>query len=400
MELNLTTPAVLPRATGDSGGRPLPRLDDDIADKHAIKESATGSKLAARLARTPLAPFGVLGDRESLSPTARSEIMALAGPRPLPFLLAALQAWVVILGVIWCAVEAESIWVSLLAIVIVAMRQNTLGLLVHDQAHCLGFPAKRGDLIVNLLAGYPTLILTVEGYAQVHLSHHRHFLTDKDPDFLRKSGPEWTFPMSGRRLGKLLLTDLLGLNVLRLIKGKKLDGDAFKRPYPTPRWVRWAFFVCLAAALTATNCWAVFLVYWVVPLLTVLQVIVRWGAICEHKYNQSGATIAESSPIIVPRWWENVLLPNLNFTLHPYHHYFPGISFSLLPQIHAIFCREGLVDETRVFHGYTAYLEHLIGPSPFVTTSGGTDTDRPFQPENGCPPLPSAPGPGQLRISS
>lgn len=318
---------------------------------------------------TASSSFGVLGDRQSLPPPARAEILALGGPWPRPFLLTALYAWAVIIGVVWWAVEAQSIWVTLFAIVIVATRQNMLGLLVHDQAHCLGFPAKPGDLIANLLAGYPLLVLTVEGYAQVHLSHHKFYFTEKDPDFLRKSGPEWTFPMSGRRLGKLLLTDLLGLNVWRLIKGKKSQGEAFKRPHPTPKWVRWGFYACLAGVLTATHAWGVFLLYWVVPLLTVFQAIVRWGAICEHKYNLLHASVAESSPIIVPRWWEKLLLPNLNFTLHPYHHFFPGVSFSLLPKVHAIFCREGLIDDSHVFHGYAAYLKYLTRPSAPATAA-------------------------------
>lgn len=311
----------------------------------------------------------MLGDRQSLSPQARAEILALGGPRPRPFILTALYAWAVIIGVVWWAVEAQSAWIDLLAIVIVATRQNVLGLLVHDQAHCLGFPARPGDLIANLLAGYPLLVLTVEGYAQVHLSHHKYFFTEKDPDFLRKSGPEWTFPMPGRRLGKILLTDLLGLNVWRLIKGKKLPGEAFKRPHPTPKWVRLGFYACLAGILTVTQTWGIFLLYWIVPLLTVFQVIVRWGGICEHKYNLLNASVAESSPIILPRWWERLLLPNLNFTLHPYHHFFPGVSFSLLPQAHTIFCREGLIDEQRVFHGYGAYLKHLLQPSASVAVA-------------------------------
>lgn len=311
----------------------------------------------------PSSPFGVLGDRQSLSPAVRSEIMALAGPRPQPFILTALYAWAVIIGVVWWAVVAQSVWATLFAIVIVATRQNVLGLLVHDQAHCLGFRAKPGDLITNLLAGYPLLVLTVEGYAQVHLSHHKHFCTEKDPDFLRKCGTEWTFPMPRRRLGKLLLTDLFGLNVWRLVKGKKLQGEAFKRPHPTPKWVRWGFYASISGILTATQTWWMFLLYWVVPLLTVFQAIVRWGAICEHKYNLPKASVAESSPIILPRWWEKLLLPNLNFTLHPYHHFFPGVSFSLLPKVHAIFCREGLIDDRYVFHGYAAYLKYLIQPS-------------------------------------
>ena len=243
-----------------------------------------------------------------------------------------------------------------------------LGLLVHEQAHCLGFPARRGDVIANLLGGYPLLVLTVENYAQVHLSHHKYFFTDRDPDFLRKSGCDWSFPMPAWRFARLLLSDLVGFNVWRLLKGKRLEGDAFKRPHPTPKWIRLIFYGSVAVALTATNTWHLFLLYWLLPLVTVFQLIVRWGGVCEHKYNLRNAAIGESSPIIVPRWWEMLLLPNLNFTLHPYHHLFPGVSYSHLPRVHQIFCSAGLIDDTRVFYGYGAYLKYLLRPvSPAVS---------------------------------
>lgn len=79
---------------------------------------------------------------------------------------------------------------------------GVLGLLVHDQSHCLGFPARPGDQITNLIAAYPLFAITVEGYAQVHLSYHKYFFTDKCPDFLRKSGPKWASPMPVRALQK------------------------------------------------------------------------------------------------------------------------------------------------------------------------------------------------------
>jgi fatty acid desaturase len=305
--------------------------------------------------------FGLLGERQALPTDARNQILALGGPRPWLFLRAALFAWVIIFGAIGWAAFANNIWVSLLVILIVATRQNVLGLLVHEQAHCLGFPA-RGDVIANLLAAYPLLVLTVESYAQVHLSHHKYFFTDKDPDFLRKSGPDWTFPMPPWRFARLILGDLIGFNVWRLLKGKRLEGGAFKRPHPTPKWIRLAFYGSVAVALTVTHTWHLFLLYWLLPLVTVFQVIVRWGAVCEHKYNLRNATIGESSPIIVPRWWEMLLLPNLNFALHPYHHLFPGVSYSNLPRVHEIFRGVGLIDDTRVFHGYGAYLKYLLRP--------------------------------------
>jgi fatty acid desaturase len=128
-----------------------------------------------------------------------------------------------------------------------------------------------------------------------------------------------------------------------------------------PRWARPVFYIVLSAILTLTGGWKLFLIYWLLPLFTVLQVIVRWGAICEHEYNRPGARVAESTPLIVLPWWQKLLLPNLNWTFHLYHHYFPGIAFNNLPRVHALFCKYGLVDEGAVFRGYGAYFRYLVG---------------------------------------
>lgn len=63
-----------------------------------------------------------------------------------------------------------------------------------------------------------------------------------------------------------------------------------------------AYFLGVAGLLTVTGQWISFLLYWVLPLLTVFQLIVRWGALCEHKYNLAGASAADSTPLIVLSW--------------------------------------------------------------------------------------------------
>ena len=317
--------------------------------------------------QTPLAP-AVKGDKEILSQDVLAEIYNLNGPRPLPFSVQLLFAWLVIIGTISWAVWMQTAWATILAIVVVATRHNVLGLLVHDQAHRLGFKGKYADLFVNLFAAYPLIVLTVEDYAQVHLAHHRDYFTEKDPDYLRKSGPDWSFPMKPSHLAKLFLMDLCGINTIKLIRGKKESpqGYAFKRPFQAPKWVRPLYFAIVIAVLTVTGAWPLFLLYWLLPIATLSQVIVRWGAICEHKYNLPNASVAESTPLIVLSWWERLLLPNLNFAMHPYHHYFPGIAFSNLPKVHEIYLRQRLLNEQNVFHGYLAYFKSLIKFSPSV----------------------------------
>lgn len=217
-----------------------------------------------------------------------------------------------------------------------------------------------GDLIADLLVAYPLLGITVENYAKVHLSHHKFYFTQKDPDYLRKAGMDWTFPMSSIRVAKLFLSDILGLSFIKLLKGKRLEKTKFfKRPHPSPKWLRSIFYLVMATLLTYAEVWHIFLLYWVLPLLTVFPVIVRLGAISEHVYNLPGASVIESSPLILQKWWEKLLLPNLNFTLHTYHHFYPGVAYINLPKVHEIFKREKLVNEKNIFHGYWAYLKYL-----------------------------------------
>jgi hypothetical protein len=38
----------------------------------------------------------------------------------------------------------------------------------------------------------------------------------------------------------------------------------------------------------------------------------------------------------------------------------PGVSFANLPKVHEIYRKEGLVDESAIFHGQGAYLRYLL----------------------------------------
>ena len=166
------------------------------------------TEVAAKHFREHLAP-AVHYDKRRLSKRSQEQLTALVRRRPGPFFFQLALAWMVISTTIWTAVALRSTWATVIAIIIIATRQNVLGLLVHEQAHCLAMKARPGDLITNLLAGYPLLVLTVESYAQVHLLHHRFYFTTADPDFLRKSGKDWESPMEAKHLARLFVTDLL-----------------------------------------------------------------------------------------------------------------------------------------------------------------------------------------------
>jgi fatty acid desaturase len=315
---------------------------------------------AAEISPGVLRP-AVLADASALSPAARREIMAMSGARPARFAAELAVTWLSVAALVAIGVHVDNLAVSLLCAFLVGTRQMVLALLLHEQVHRLGLRSKYADWIINVFAVFPLFVTTVEDYAKVHLSHHKYCFTSDDPDFLRKSGAEWTYPMTKKQLLGIVLRDLSGLNVIRLIRGKKAHATAeFTRRHPTPKWLRVGFFVTLAAVLTMVGGWTVFLLYWVLPIMTVTQLMLRWIAVAEHEYNIEEGSIHETTPLLQPNWWQRIVFPDLNFGLHVYHHMHPGVSFGNLPKVHEIYQREGLVDDSAIFYGQGAYLNYLV----------------------------------------
>lgn len=311
----------------------------------------------------PILKPAVRGGVADLTDNAKREILTLSGARPKRFLIELLLNWIVIGLIISCGIYFDNVFITIICILLLGTRQMVLGLLLHEQVHRLGLRSKYGDWIVNLLVAYPIMFTTVEDYAKVHLSHHKYFFTRRDPDFIRKSGKDWIFPMSIGAMFKIILLDLSGLNTIKVIRGKTApkDVDEFNRKNPSPKWLRWIFYFCIAVILTTIEGWTIFLTYWILPLLTSTQLCIRWIAVTEHQYNIENADSRDVTPLIILKWWQKILTPDLNFAMHIYHHEHPGVSFSNLPKVHTIYQREGLVDESAIFHGQGAYLNFLLG---------------------------------------
>jgi fatty acid desaturase len=93
-----------------------------------------------------------------------------------------------------------------------------------------------------------------------------------------------------------------------------------------------------------------YLVLWVLPLVTVVQAILRLRAIAEH-----GATTDFSSPLsaartnLGPAWLRWLIFPH-NVSYHIEHHLYASVPMHNLPRLHAEMKRQGVLDEAEVLY--------------------------------------------------
>lgn len=275
--------------------------------------------------------------------------------------------WAIIGVAISLALLAQSWLVSLLTIVVVGSRQHALLILMHEAAH-VGLLRRRsvGDWLSDLTIAWPLLVDTAT-YRANHSRHHRNLNTAKDPDWLRYRGPdaqdaeEWRFPMSGRKIAWLIVGDLLGLRTIQQLKKILIFSGARSgtRSASTPRRrvARLAFYLGLAVLLTAVSGWTAFLLYWIVPSLTTLKVVLRVRLIAEHVMpsGADGSRTTLAGP--VARFF---IAPH-NIGYHLEHHDHPGVRWQHLPQLHRTLASRGALQsqDRTVTRGYLAVLREV-----------------------------------------
>jgi fatty acid desaturase len=256
------------------------------------------------------------------------------------------------LAVIAAAVGA-ALWfwpnplVALLAVVIIGTRQHALFVIAHEAAHYLLFENRK----INDFAGRGCAMLqglSMCTYRVIHRLHHNNLYGELDPDTALHGG----YPRGRAYLVRKLLKDLSGLtawktyayflggapalNTQTNVALRPLD-DTSAKLRDDARTDRNLVIACHIAVLLAfawSGYLVQYLVLWVLPLVTVVQAILRLRAIAEH-----GATTDFSSPLtaartnLAPAWLRWALFPH-NVNYHVEHHLYASVPQYNLPALH------------------------------------------------------------------
>lgn len=196
------------------------------------------------------------------------------------------HAW----GVIFAAMALFVFWPNpltfLLAAAIIGARQLGLSILMHDGAHDLLLRDKRWNLqLSQWLCAFPTFADTV-AYRHYHLKHHAYAQQPDDPDLVL-SAP---FPVSRKSLWRKVFRDLSGRTGLqqRVAQFQNAWGTGsmsfgehvrkFVRDLGGPLAANGLLF----AGLALSGHWYLYPALWLLPLLTVYQLVLRIRNIAEH----------------------------------------------------------------------------------------------------------------------
>jgi fatty acid desaturase len=271
----------------------------------------------------------------------RAAVSTLSVLSPARSIAALAFDWLVIGAAIGLGIWAETLIATTVCLFVIGSRQHALLLLMHDAAHRRLHPNPIvNEWVSDVFCALP-LFVTTASYRASHFAHHRHTNTGLDPDWVRRQGDvEWRFPKSRVELTILLLKQVGGLNAAGMIAkalrfGRaKSSGPPSASAYASRTLVRVVFYTGVAATLTYFGAWTQFLLFWVLPVVTSLALLMRIRSIAEH-FGLSYADELSSSRNVMPTAAERLFLGLHSSHLHLDHHLYPSVPFYHLGRLHA-----------------------------------------------------------------
>ena len=261
------------------------------------------------------------------------------------------------------------------AVIVIGTRQHALFVIAHDAAHYLLYERRwLNDLVGRVCAMVQGLSMCT--YRVIHRLHHNNLYGELDPDTALHGG----YPRGRMYLIRKLLKDLSGLtawktyayflggapalNTATNVALRPLDDTSAKlrAEARSDRNMVIGLHLALLVVFAASGYLIQYLVLWVLPLVTVVQAILRLRAIAEH-----GATTDFSSPLTAARtnlgsaWLRWVIFPH-NVNYHIEHHLYASVPQYNLPRLHEEMKRQGVLDGAEVV--------------PFTTTLGKIFAER------------------------
>jgi fatty acid desaturase len=267
--------------------------------------------------------------------------------------------WLQIVGAAALFVFHPAWWTYVAAFVLIAGGQHGLAMATHEFAHYLVLPGNRrlNDLVGAWCFGSPVGI-PLAIFRHRHFEHHRTYSTASDPKTVYRRS------LRGVKLVVEIVRDASGFEFVHhgvVAHRRHRHAAAAGAPAP-PLWralpsLLIAQAVVAAVFAAAASPW-LYVTLWLVPLVTLTQLLQTLRAIIEHRppehimgsHPGSGYYGDMPGPFVRTvraAWWERLLVCKLNFGFHAEHHLWPQVSYQHLPALRQRLDRAGVFDDPR-----------------------------------------------------
>ena len=152
----------------------------------------------------------VRADDRRRKPVAHADLEALTRLDPVKASIAVAKTVGLIGVTLWAATAADTLWIVIPAIIVIAATQQALFVLVHDAAHYRLYSTRWLNDAVGRALGI-VVGISMCTYRVVHRLHHNHLYSKKDPDIPLIGG----YPRGRRYLQRKLLRDLAGFTAFK-----------------------------------------------------------------------------------------------------------------------------------------------------------------------------------------
>ena len=265
--------------------------------------------------------------------------------------LLVLHAWATIAGAMAVYVVWPSALTLVLAVAVIGSRQLGLLVLVHDAAHWRLFTGARANTIVaRWLCAYP-MWGEVSAYRRRHHLHHAHTQSPHDPDLALSAG----FPANPAAFWREVVRDLSGMTSCARVLGWpewRAGVPALWRRLRGPLAANAVVFGVLAVL----GLWQIYLLLWLLPLLTWHRLASRVRETAEHSMVGDrddplrNTRTVEAGPLarafLAPYW--------VNYHLE--HHLFVFVPCWKLAEAHALLLAKGYGPRMEVASSYAEVL--------------------------------------------
>ncbi|MGB9154793.1 MAG: fatty acid desaturase family protein [Alphaproteobacteria bacterium] len=268
------------------------------------------------------------------------EIRELSQKTMFPWIFDALLDWTIISAMIFLIGQAHNVPAYIIALLVIGNRQHALAVLGHEGAHyTLHADRRLNDFISNLFCFWP-LLITTDGYRNLHFIHHNNTGTSKDPELLHKKAraPQWDLPLNKRKVFLYAIKDIFGYSIpdlfIILVFSKPKNKNLL-----LPVFCLHLVFITASIAL---GYWWITLT-WYIAIATTFMMFFRFRLWIEHQGTFDTQRIELT-------WLQAAILAPHKIWLHWEHHRWPTVPYHKLTKARTILSEQTPINLSKLIH--------------------------------------------------